>query len=121
LDLKKRGFASGIPNWTYDDSYIIDYAKKKNAYILTNDRYRDHIENYSKNDMKLKEDLRIWVKEHCIKLIFSHFFFRYLSFLHFTFIILNYFIFLNLFFSSFTFIGDDFIPDPDFLLNHNII
>lgn len=71
LDLKKRGFASGIPNWTYDDSFIIDYAKKKNAYILTNDRYRDHIENYSKNDAKLKEDLRLWIKDHCIKYVFT--------------------------------------------------
>jgi ribonuclease ZC3H12 len=51
-DIEK--LASGIPNFVYDDSFIIDFAKKKNAFILTNDRYNDHINNYSKNDLEVR-------------------------------------------------------------------
>ena len=37
--MKKKSIITGIPNWNYDDSYIIDYAKNKKGYIITNDRY----------------------------------------------------------------------------------
>jgi len=67
LELKSKGYAFGIPNWNYDDSYIIDYAKKKNAFIVTNDRYNDHIKNYSKNDQQKKEKLREWIRNSCIR------------------------------------------------------
>lgn len=50
IELKDKELAFGTPNWNYDDSYMIDFAKKKGAYIVTNDRYNDHIEKYSKND-----------------------------------------------------------------------
>ncbi len=39
-----KGYATGIPNWNYDDSYMIDYARKKDAFSMTNDRYNDHIQ-----------------------------------------------------------------------------
>lgn len=70
-DLKAKGFAFGVPNWNYDDSFIIDYAKRKNAYIVTNDRYNDHIENYSKNDPQLKKKLKDWMRNNCIRYISS--------------------------------------------------
>ena len=50
-DLRKKGYATGIPNWNNDDSFIIDYAKSKKGYIMTNDRFNDHI-NYFEYDNK---------------------------------------------------------------------
>ena len=47
LSMKEKGLVSGIPNWVYDDSFIIDFARRKNAFIVTNDRYNDYIQNYS--------------------------------------------------------------------------
>ncbi len=73
VELKQKGYAFGIPNWNYDDSYIIDYAKKKSAYIVTNDRYNDHIDNYSKNDPNLKKKLRDWIRNNCIRYELSFF------------------------------------------------
>lgn len=43
IEMKNKGYASGVPNWNYDDSYMIKYARDKNGLILTNDRYNDHI------------------------------------------------------------------------------
>ena len=67
VDLKAKGIAFGIPNWNYDDSYIIEYAKNKGAFIVTNDRYNDHIQNYSKNDVNKKKILKDWIRNHCIR------------------------------------------------------
>lgn len=41
--MKNKGYASGVPNWNYDDSYMISFAREKGGLILTNDRYNDHI------------------------------------------------------------------------------
>jgi len=70
LELKAKGIAFGIPNWNYDDSYIIEYAKNKGAFIVTNDRYNDHIQNYSKNDINKKKTLKEWIRNHCISFAF---------------------------------------------------
>lgn len=70
IDLKSKGFLFGVPNWNYDDSFIIDYAKKKQAYIVTNDRYNDHIEKYSKGDQTRKKKLKDWVRNNCISFTF---------------------------------------------------
>ena len=32
LSMKEKGLVSGIPNWVYDDSFIIDFARRKNAF-----------------------------------------------------------------------------------------
>ena len=48
--LKEKGLATGIPNWNYDDSYLIQYAKQKKAYIISNDRFNDHINNYGNDN-----------------------------------------------------------------------
>lgn len=31
------------PSQDYDDSYCIQYARQTNAYIVTNDKFRDYI------------------------------------------------------------------------------
>ena len=67
LDFKAKGIAFGIPNWNYDDSYMIEYAKTKGAFIITNDRYNDHIQNYSKNDLNKKKILKDWIRSHCMR------------------------------------------------------
>ena len=67
LELKAKGCAFGVPNWNYDDSYIIEYAKKKGAYIVTNDRFNDHIDKYSKKDINKKKALRDWIRNNCIR------------------------------------------------------
>lgn len=35
------------PSQDYDDSYCIQYAKKLNAFIVTNDKFRDYIDQIS--------------------------------------------------------------------------
>lgn len=37
------------PSQDYDDSYCIQYAKKLNAFIVTNDKFRDYIDQLSQN------------------------------------------------------------------------
>ncbi len=39
------------PSQDYDDSYSIQYAKKFNAFMVTNDKFRDH---YQKIEDKIK-------------------------------------------------------------------
>ncbi len=56
-----QGYAVGMPNWNNDDSYVISYSREKKAYILTNDRYNDHI-NYLSFDSKEKERLKTWIR-----------------------------------------------------------
>ncbi len=41
--LSDKGFVIKTPPQDYDDSYCIQYAKKCNAYIVTNDKFRDYI------------------------------------------------------------------------------
>ena len=57
------------PPQDYDDSYAIQYAKKHNAYIVTNDLFRDYLEHISED--KLRETEKMWVKEKCISFTFN--------------------------------------------------
>lgn len=57
------------PPQDYDDSYAINYAKKHNAYIITNDMFRDYIENISDN--RKRETEKMWIKERCISFTFN--------------------------------------------------
>lgn len=68
-ELKEKGYAIGIPNWNNDDSYMIEYARDKKGYILTNDRYNDHIVFYE-NDSKLREKLKTFVRNNCVSFTF---------------------------------------------------
>ena len=42
-ELYKQNHIAFTPNKCYDDGFILDYAKKKNAIIVSNDQYKDLI------------------------------------------------------------------------------
>ena len=46
--LKQNDFLISTPSQDYDDSYCIQYARKFNAYMVTNDKFRDYIEGLQK-------------------------------------------------------------------------
>jgi len=48
---------------------MIDLARKKNGFIVTNDRYNDHIKTLDNNIME-REKLREWIKNNCINFTF---------------------------------------------------
>eukprot|EP00004_Rigifila_ramosa_P016949 TRINITY_DN4072_c0_g1_i1.p1 TRINITY_DN4072_c0_g1~~TRINITY_DN4072_c0_g1_i1.p1 ORF type:complete len:138 (+),score=28.07 TRINITY_DN4072_c0_g1_i1:133-546(+) len=50
------------PSQDYDDSYSIEYARKHNGMIISNDIFRDH------NDKEA--DMGEWLKQHCISYTF---------------------------------------------------
>jgi len=85
--LQEEGVAFGVVNWNYDDSYLIEYAKSHNAYVITNDRFKDHLEKYGGGDMRKRQAIIKWFKNYII---------------------------------NFSFINGEFVPNPDFLLEHNI-
>jgi len=45
LNLEKAGLLSRLPSYINDDRPIIDLAKAKNGYILSNDHFKDHIQS----------------------------------------------------------------------------
>ena len=47
--IHKDGFLISTPSQDYDDSYCIQYAKKMNAFIVTNDKFRDYIDGLFTN------------------------------------------------------------------------
>lgn len=42
-NLVSKGIIIPTPPQDYDDSYCITYAKQRNAFMVTNDLFRDHI------------------------------------------------------------------------------
>ena len=80
------------PAQDYDDSYCIQYAKKLNAFIVTNDKFRDYLDQVSqnlygekvekkqknqkqsKNNGNDKSELRkeqAWIKAHSVSYSFN--------------------------------------------------
>ena len=66
--LADQGLIIKTPPQDYDDSYCIQYAKKNNAFIVTNDKFRDYIDKQEGTPIKNKE--RKWVKDHSISYTF---------------------------------------------------
>jgi hypothetical protein len=66
--LAELGLVVKTPSSDYDDSYCIEYAKRKNAYIVTNDKFRDFIDKQDNNAAKNRE--RKWVKDYSISYAF---------------------------------------------------
>ena len=87
IELKNQHFACGVPNWDYDDSYILEYARTVSGYIVTNDRFKDYLDKFAYNDHKQRNEAKRWLQNNCI---------------------------------SFSFIGKTFMPNPDFIKDHNI-
>lgn len=44
-NLEKEGVLTRTPGQDYDDSYCIEYARRFDAFMVTNDRFRDYLEN----------------------------------------------------------------------------
>ena len=53
-DLFKKGYIEYTPSKSYDDGFILDFAKTKDAIIVSNDNYNDKIfeEKYSQQKQK---------------------------------------------------------------------
>jgi len=59
------GLVHLTPPQDLDDSYILQYAERHNAYIVSNDMFRDYIaKGEDPNRMKA------WIREKCISFIF---------------------------------------------------
>jgi hypothetical protein len=67
--LYSEGLVVQTPPQDYDDSYVIQYAKKYDSFIVTNDMYRDYLENIKDN--RLRETERMWTKEKLISFTFN--------------------------------------------------
>lgn len=63
---EKGGYIVKTPPQDYDDSYCIQYAKRQNAYMVTNDKFRDYV---AKSEDKKKEQR--WIKDHSISFTFN--------------------------------------------------
>lgn len=48
---------------------MISYAREKNALILTNDRYNDHIKSLETKIIE-RERLKEWIRNNCISYTF---------------------------------------------------
>ena len=79
-----KGFMVKTPSQDYDDSYCIQYARQTNAFIVTNDKFRDYLRKIevqpSTNQPEALTREKAWVRQHSV---------------------------------SFTFKGDEFLPNPD--------
>ena len=67
-ELNKKGIVVKTPSQDYDDTYCIEYAKKHGAYIVTNDKFREHVEKILEGERKKAE--RLWIKQHRIGFAF---------------------------------------------------
>lgn len=67
MDLVDKNLVYFTPPQDYDDSYSIEYARKHDGYVITNDRFRDHIEKQPKD---LRSSVQRWIREHCISFTF---------------------------------------------------
>jgi hypothetical protein len=68
-NLAAKGFVIKTPPQDYDDSYSIQYAKRTNGYLVTNDKFRDYLEKQTSKEDKAREQR--WVKDHSISFTFN--------------------------------------------------
>jgi ribonuclease ZC3H12 len=68
-ELNDKHLVIQSPPQDYDDSYCIQYAKTHDAFIITNDLFRDYLDNI--NDNRKRETERMWIKERCISFTFN--------------------------------------------------
>ena len=62
VDLQRKGILHATPSHDYDDSYQLDYARRHNGIIVSNDRFRDAISNAApdqRNDLTTFLDTRL--------------------------------------------------------------
>lgn len=56
------------PADAYDDSFCIQYAKGNNAFMITNDLFRDYVDKI--NDNRKKESERMWIQDRRVGFTF---------------------------------------------------
>jgi hypothetical protein len=61
----QEGVLVPTPPQDYDDSYCIQYAGMHNGCVVTNDLFRDHVQNME-GPRERKEAMRTWLKAHQI-------------------------------------------------------
>ena len=66
--LVSKGLVVKSPPQDYDDSYCIQYAKSKNAFVVSNDMFRDYIDNIK--EKAERETERNWRDVKCISFTF---------------------------------------------------
>lgn len=49
IRLEKAGHLIKTPTQDYDDSYCLEYARRQNAYIVSNDKFRDYLQKIEVN------------------------------------------------------------------------
>jgi hypothetical protein len=62
-ELVAKGVIIPTPPQDYDDSYCITYAKQRDAFIVTNDLFRDHLQQMPTSSAALvaaRNDERAW-------------------------------------------------------------
>jgi len=64
--LRGRQVLVYTPSGAHDDRFIIEYAKKHDGYILSNDRYRDHVRERLGEDQEKGRELDEWLRWHRI-------------------------------------------------------
>ena len=67
--LVSKGLVVKSPPQDYDDSYCIQYAKSKNAFVVSNDMFRDYIDNIK--DKAERETEKNWRDVYCISFTFN--------------------------------------------------
>lgn len=67
LSLRDEGLLCTTPAQDYDDTYCIEYALKHQAYIVSNDKYRDYTEFF---EPKERSQMRAWFRQHLITYTF---------------------------------------------------
>ena len=67
--LVSKGLVVKSPPQDYDDSYCIQYAKSKNAFVVSNDMFRDYIDNIK--DKVERETEKNWRDVYCISFTFN--------------------------------------------------
>ena len=67
-ELQAKGLLVGTPAQDYDDSYCIQYAKLKDGYMITNDRFWDYIDKQSKENKRREKE---WIRAHTISYTFN--------------------------------------------------
>jgi hypothetical protein len=62
-DIDSQGFLIKTPPMDYDDSYCLQYAKTKNGFVVSNDRFWDHIKKHP--------EAKDWIREKTCSFTFA--------------------------------------------------
>ena len=73
--MANAGIMVKTPAQDYDDSYCIQYARQADAFIVTNDKFRDYLKKIElKVSSNLPDQLKAenaWIKQHSISFAFK--------------------------------------------------